>query len=505
MSIPLAVNPSVVSPGLYILVNLLAGATSPGTGTLRTLLLSPKSSGGDLTADTEIRAGGGPASAATAFGTGALGHLAAKQIYAEYELAQVDFGAPLAGVGAATTNITASGTPTSNIAIELDIHGRVFQVPWNASETADTWRNRAVTEITARTQDLMVTAAAGLPGVVAVTSKVNGNVGNDIKVKAKLTAASGTAAVTPTTYTALAGGTTDADFSNIMAVAKGKEYHFILICTSNVDYLSTGATSGPEELIVHINSLNSGASSKLQQAVFASTTTLAAAKTAAIARNEGPTQHVLVIQGRSLPAEVAAREVGGRLAALALDPNPNRIGEEFDGVFGAGDVVTNQPTDAEIEDALTNGVSICKYDAQSDLQITRPITTYSQDSSGGADRRLLDVSIVDATYIMTRDIRSYLPQQFPNSKVQKNSAPGADPPPKNVVDRKSTRTSLITRLRFWQRAGVVLGAALDEAIADGSLVVEVNATDASQVDILIPFKVVPLLAKFGVVVNRHAA
>jgi hypothetical protein len=58
-------------------------------------------------------------------------------------------------------------------------------------------------------------------------------------------------------------------------------------------------------------------------------------------------------------------------------------------------------------------------------------------------------------------------------------------------------------LRAWQRGGVVLQSALDEAIADGSLAVEVNANDPSQVDILVPLKIIPPLAKFGVVVNRE--
>jgi phage tail sheath gpL-like len=505
MTIPLAVNPSVLTPGLYLIVNLLAGAASPGTGTLRVLLLSPKASGGTLTADTEIRAGGGPASAALAFGTGALGHLVGKLIYGKAPLAQVDFGAPTAGSGSATTDVTASGSPAENIAVELDVMGREFEVAWNASETADTWKTRAIAEIQSRTSDLMVVPSDGGVGVVTLTSKVAGNVGNDVKVKAKLSAASGTADISPTSYTNLVGGTTDADFSTILALAAGREYHFILICTSNADYVATGASAGPEEVLAHINALNEGGNAKLQQAIFASTTTLAAAKTAAVARNDGVAEHVLVINGRSLPAEVAGRELGGRLAALNLDPNPNRIGEEMDGLYASGDVITDTPTEPEVEDALGSGVAICNYDAQGDLFIVRPVTTYSQDASGGADRRLVDVSIVDATYIMSRDVRSYLPQEFPNAKVQKDAAPGDDPPPAGVVEERDVKTSLITRLRFWQRRGVILGAALDEVIASGELVVEVNETDSGQVDILIPHKVVPLLSKFGVVVERRAS
>src|SRR6185503_3205496 len=114
MGIPLAVSPSILTPGLYMKVNLLAGAASPGTGVLRVLLLSPKASSGDLTAQTEIRVGAGEASAATAFGTGSPGHLAAKALYDKYQAAQVDFGAPTAGAGSAVGTLTFSGSPTAN-------------------------------------------------------------------------------------------------------------------------------------------------------------------------------------------------------------------------------------------------------------------------------------------------------------------------------------------------------------------------------------------------------
>src|SRR6185369_4098984 len=121
MGLPLAVSPSVLTPGLYLKVNLVAGTAAPGTGVLRVLELAPKSSGGDLVANSEIRSGGGESSAAVAFGSGTPGHLAAKQLYAKFGTAQVDFGAPTAGSGSAVLTTTFSGSPTANIAVEVQI------------------------------------------------------------------------------------------------------------------------------------------------------------------------------------------------------------------------------------------------------------------------------------------------------------------------------------------------------------------------------------------------
>lgn len=493
-----------MTPGLYILVDLLAGAASPGTGVLRVLLLSPKGSG-DLTAQTEIRAGGGEASAGTAFGSGTPGHLTAKQIYRKSPSAQVDFGAPTAGAGAATKNITFSGSPTANTSVEFDIHGRVFEVEWNAAESADTFKTRAITRITERSADLAVTASSGGVGVVTLTGKVTGRISNDVKVRARIVTASGTAASDTAAYANLAGGTTDPDFTTILAAAAGKEYAFIVACLSNTDAHDATASSNCERILTHIDTYDSGLNAKLQTAIFASTGSQASAKTAAIARNDGRAEHVLVENGRSLPCEVAGRECGGWLARLATESNPNRIGEVLDGIYGSGDVLADTPTAAEAEDMLGNGVAVVSYTMSGDPIIVRPISTYSQDAGGGADRRLLDWNIVQAIYIVSRDLRSALPQAFPQAKVMRDAEASEDPPPKGVLEERDIKAFVISRLRFWVREGVLLGSALDEVIASGDLIVEVNDSDETQVDIVIPAKVVPVLAKMGVVVQRRAS
>jgi hypothetical protein len=56
--------------------------------------------------------------------------------------------------------------------------------------------------------------------------------------------------------------------------------------------------------------------------------------------------------------------------------------------------------------------------------------------------------------------------------------------------------------RYWVTQGVVKGDALEAAIANGEFIVQVDGTDASQVDIVVPVKIVPPLAKFSIVVNH---
>ncbi len=211
MPIPVAVAPAILTPGLYISVNLLSGAASPGQGVLKILLLCPKATSGDLTANAEIRAGAGPDSAGVAWGSGTPGHLAAKQIYTKYPAAQVFFGAPTAGATASTLNVTASGSPSVNTSVHFDVMGREFDVAWNALETADTFKTRAILEINSRGSDLAVTASSGGVGIVTFTGKVLGRISLDILIKATLNfAVSATEAIAgAATHTPLAGGTTD--------------------------------------------------------------------------------------------------------------------------------------------------------------------------------------------------------------------------------------------------------------------------------------------------------
>jgi phage tail sheath gpL-like len=318
MTIPIAVSPGTLTPGLYLIVNLIAGAASPSIGTLRALVIAPVASDGDLTPDTEFRSGGGADSAAIAYGNGSPGHLLAKQLYAEHPTAVADFaGAPAAG-GAAVGTLTFTGEPSANTAVRIDVMGREFDVAWNAGEDVavdDVFRDRVVDAINQRSADLSVVATGTAAGVVTVTFKVNGNIGNDCKISANLlNPQSDTETAAPNTLTALSGGSTDADLTALLANASGEEYHYIVAALSNADALATGASNNPARIIAHIESLNTGLNAMLQQSIVSSTTSLALAQAAAEDRNVGYAQHDLTINGRSLPCEFAGAEAGSRLS-----------------------------------------------------------------------------------------------------------------------------------------------------------------------------------------------
>ncbi|HXJ75597.1 MAG TPA: hypothetical protein VNM37_22265, partial [Candidatus Dormibacteraeota bacterium] len=162
-----AVASSVKTPGLYLTVDLLGGASNPSNGPLRILLVSPKNtSDGDITANTEVRQVFGADDVADALGAGNPGHLAAKRLFEHNGLAIVDVLSPTESAGAAATSTTTfTGPATANATIRFYIHGRVIDVAWLNGETATTFAARAALAINQYASDLFVTASAAVGDV----------------------------------------------------------------------------------------------------------------------------------------------------------------------------------------------------------------------------------------------------------------------------------------------------------------------------------------------------
>jgi phage tail sheath gpL-like len=194
-----------------------------------------------------------------------------------------------------------------------------------------------------------------------------------------------------------------------------------------------------------------------------------------------------------------------RAYATSLDPAANRIGELCEWLYGSHDVVADKPTAAEAEQAIGTGVSLLSYNAQDALYLMRAVTMHCQTATGGADRRLLDTQNVDAIYDIAEDLQSALPQEFPNCKVTADSDNPTDPLPPRTITPRDIKSFIVSRMFTWAKLGVVDRTKLQTAVDAGDFIVEINSTDAAQVDIVVPGSILPPLAKMGVQVNRVPA
>ena len=243
--IPLAVSPAALTPGLYLSVNLLAGPASSGVGDLKVALIAPRSSAGDLALDGEVRRASGDDGAATAFGIGTVGHLAAQQIFNKFRAAQVDMVAPTAGAGTASLGILFTGSPSSNNVVDVDLHGEQFELAWLAGETGNDMRGKLNDAISARSSKLFVAGVSGGTGLSTIQAKIAGNIGNDVLAHVKLrNAVTSTEAVTGASgYRNLSGGTTDPDLTTALSLLVAQEYHFIAPALSNTDVANVACTN----------------------------------------------------------------------------------------------------------------------------------------------------------------------------------------------------------------------------------------------------------------------
>jgi phage tail sheath gpL-like len=503
---PLAVAASVRTPGLALAVNLLAATTSPGSAPLHACVLGCKATGGTITADTDLRQGiAGADEAATLFGPGTPTHLAIKALFTEYPLAQVDVcaAAEPSGVAATQTLVFDSTTPvTVAQVVTLEIAGREATIAWLPGESDVAAAAKMALAIGALDADLPVTASTAGGATLTLTFKTKGKVGNDVLLY--LTVKDGTGGAATLGGAALAGGTLEPSFVNVLSLISGKEYDLILPVVSNDDAAAASATSGPGRVKTHLNTHATGFSAKLQQAVVGLTATLSAAKVGAGQHDFGPMEYVHANKARSLGCEFAGAEVGARLREESVDPAVNRINTTYlASLYLARDLGADALTDAQVEDALQSGVTPVTFTSSSEPRVARPITTHWKDDAGNPDDRLLDVSRVSGIYAVAKDLRVALPQQFRGAKLSKDLPPGDDELPPGVVEERDVKAFVISRCRFWQKQGVVRRDKLDEAIAGGTLIVRVNPSDPSQCDIVL-LAIVPPLAKFSLVVQKIA-
>ena len=499
MPISKAVASSVKTPGFYLLLNLLGAPANPGTAALRTLIMAPKSSAGNITANTEVRQCFGPNDVATALGAGTPGHLAAKRFFQRFGLGSLDVIAPTASAGSVATGTqTFTGPATENSTIRFRIHGRQIDVAWLSGEAATVFVTRAVAAINQFASDLFVTASDATSGSILFTAKVAGPWGNDVRLWAGILEGGGGIAVSvnPTNCT---GGTTEPSFATALTTVSTTEYARIVACLSNADAADTSSSSNAERLGSHITTFSSGNAALLQVGVVGNTGSTANAKAGAIDRNNVAVQYVLGRVWDDIPAELAAAEAGDALNLISRErSNYNRIGNRHD-LYGPRDVVTNKLSATEIEDLLSNGVSPLDVDSLTGVPfLVAPVTTHST-SSGAPDYRAYHLSDTDAMFAIFRDLRTATPQEFANASISPDLASGADPLPAGVVEVRDVKAFVISRLRSQVRAGVVQGPALDLSITSGELTVDIDESDASQVNIFVPLSIIKPLAKFGVV------
>ncbi len=500
MSIPQAAPPTSPSPGLWLTVDLKPKIVSPGSQPLKILLMAPSNaSGSSITDNTEIKPLYSVTDAETYGGTGSLASLGYASIQRRCPTARVDLIAPAkSGGNTASGTFTASGAITTSGTVRCTISGLAIDVPWNVGENAAAFHTKAVSYI-GRYADKLYATASTTGTAVDLAANGPGPAGNDITIRCSIIEGCAGGSITAS-GARLTGGTTEPDFTTALAQIQGDEYDEIVLCLSNADAVST--TGNVARTLAAVNSLNTGNRAKLQQIIVGHTGARSSARSATTTANDQVLEIVTAQNADSLPCEFAGEEAGDRAFQRSKYYSKNRIDTTFPNLKGSPNPITDNPTTADSDASLLAGLSIIGYSSDGAPYLIRAVTSYNHTATN-AQVLPTDCNEIDAMYEVAKDVRAYLPVEYAGCSVARDQEEGDEEMPEGVVEERDIKASIISRIdNFWIPKGVIQGPAFHTAVLNGELIVQVNDTDETQVDIFVPLKPIKNLAKLGVYVAK---
>ena len=461
-------------PGDYFEFNTSLAVRSLPAVAWQALILAPMLAAGTSASDTP-QAVFGVQDAETYFGIGSIAH---KMVEAALE-ANPYLNLTVVGLADATSAVKATGTVTiANNAtaagvLALYVGNDEVDVTVSASDTPTTIAGNIVTAIGNR-PDLPVTAAA-VAGVVTLTAKNGGTIGNQIGLGYNI----GTVTGSTVTIVQMASGATDPSLQNALNATFAQQYD-IMVCPWN-DATNLGTLKTQLELLSNAIEQRPGVG------IYATNGTLAAATTLAGGINDGRTLGAYLqftpgtSQRISAPYEIAAAYG----AVMASEPDPGRPLNTLALAGIAIPALADRLSRSEQENCLANGVAPIEVGPGETVQIVRAISTYTQNASNVPDTSLLDITTIRALDYVRLSCRTRVALRFPREKLNSVKTP------------PRVRSELLDVLHALEDANMVENV---DTYASG-LIVQVDGTDATRLDAQIPANIVPGLHIFAAVID----
>lgn len=451
-----------------------------------------------------------PDDAATLFGRGSELHRMAVAFFAESPAGTL-YACPVAeasGTPASVTLTFAGGSAGAALTFRMKLCGIVFDVGINSGDTV-TAIAAAVADAINDNQDLPFTAQNST-GVVTIEAKHDGPRGNTIVVDAYWVSSSTGAETRVTTSSTSSGATTTAawsnngtlggeitlangatqdTFANALSAIEPVRYHRIVgacIDATNIGRIQT-----------HLEAQAGPTVQKLGQTVVGCADTYANAVTLATGRNAARVQ-IVWHHASPLPVWEAAAQVcagrlagdasaGGLLVGESTDPAANLDGLELASV-PVQRVIADQPTAAEIENALNNGLTVLAPSGSRPgyASVVRSITSRSL-RSGTPNYAVLDTSSVTVPDYVADFFRSDLAVTFAGCKLAADPADGTPPRIANVVTPSIVRARIAQGLKQMEERGILRDVDANLSL----LAVEEDGVIPGRLNCEIPAEVIP--------------
>lgn len=393
---------------------------------------------------------------------------------------------------AATGRVSLEGSVTAAGLINLYIAGQRVQVTASLGVSAEVLAGELATAINAAGR-LPVKASAAA-GVVSLTAKFKGELGNDIQLQINRLGRSGgetTPAGLTVTLDAMSGGAGSPDLAQVLAALGDEPFEFIVQPWTDAASLTawrevmgdvSGRWSWAQQLYGHVYTASRGALGEL----------VAAGRQ----RND---QH-LTLHGfeQQVPQpcwEVAAAYCARQAVFISADPGrPTQTGE----------LVGIEPAPkgarfllSERQSLLTSGVATA-YTEGGAYRIERAVTTYQKNAFGQPDDSYLDSEPLHLSAHVLRTLRTRITSKFPRHKVAHDGTRFG--PGQAIVTPKVIRGELLACYRELERDGLVENYDLFAQ----HLIVERAPSNPNRINVLFPPDLINQLRVFALLYQfRH--
>lgn len=327
-------------------------------------------------------------------------------------------------------------------------------------------------------------SAVNTAGVVALTAKQVGSLGNDIHLSVNLVGDE-SAATAETAVTAMTGGAGDPDITAGLAALADDDFLWVAMPFSDAanvaamsDFMNdtSGRWSPYQQLYGH--------------ALTVKYDTVANLSTYGNGLND---QHLTVVgvdQMPSAPWELAAA-LGAKVALHLSDaPELSRPLQFIDLVGIVAPRIPNRFALADRNVLLYDGIATLRYDRTGVVQIERLITTYKTNAAGAGDATFLDIQTMAQAQYIIRYLRTKVLGRYGRSALAHDNMPPAN----GIVRPRDIRACLIAGYAELAALAVVE----NQDAFERNLIVERNATDYNRVDVSLPFDAVNQLRVLAV-------
>lgn len=377
-----------------------------------------------------------------------------------YALAADDTGAGVTATG----TLTFTGPATAAGTIELYIGGANIEVGVASADTATAIATATAAAINANL-DLPVTAASAA-GVVTLTCRHKGELGNAIDVRHSYWPGEALPTGVALAVVALSGGTSDPAAAALIAAMADDRFDTIVW-----PWTSSGSlTELKNELVRRFGALVM----KEAHAHSAARGTLSALQTLGNLHNS---PHLTIADAGNEPtvpwvkaSQIAARD--------AFEPDPARPRQYLTLPNVMAPVRELRRTRSERETLLAAGIATTIVGDDGTVAIERLVTTYKTNPAGAADTAYLDVETMRTLSYLRWSMRTRIQQRFPRHKLAGDDHPGG----LTIARPKDIVAELVALFVQWQEAGLVEN--LDQYKADLQVVRDTN--DPNRLNALVP-------------------